>query len=516
MDQKEQDDVLALLQGKEKGDEEEEVLPVPTTVPMSKGTREKAHTICQIVKKVAGDSHEWFSFLLASKADPLFIARDLLIVKGTKAERGHVVVEGEHVAKASAEVQELNALLGTDFYIIGWLHSHGGGPVGHSFFDDGNFVQVLNSVRLNTEQAVPTRLDLIESRITKHVEDGKIILTGQDVEDAVIRYVLPKEEAFQALLIKYGIEKGKRIAVEREAFLADVLELVQLETAEPKIVGFGYSVVVNDRGEEPYALVGVVEEKVITGKGTVKKYAYKTNVEPREVEKDVTADPQTLEAMVRERIQFPPPTKSTIVVLSSRKRRRRGHGRWFGRWLGDSESYKNGVMSPEDIEAHTHSNSSAPSGGTTTTQTRQKRSQDILFLNEIACIFAYHAAAYLTAFESPAVRYSEYLDRVFEMLDQTHSKGLMETIAHVGELYSDEAGVFVPRFEPYKLKRIQDNITDRLAGDPKHPEIRFMLAFIHGDKNAALEQYIPILYKLGRDKEVEPLARIPPPEGKGK
>ena len=198
------DEIKRLLAGDDGAEaEEKEESKVPVRIPISRGTLEKAHTICKIVSVEAGSPHEWFSFLLASKSDPEYIVRDLLIVKGTKAQPGHVEVDGEMHAQAATEVAHLNQQNKTDYYTIGWLHSHGSGKPGHSNTDNQNFAQLLNSISLNTEQRVDTPLNLIESAVSRKIDDGLIVVSGEELEDAVITYKIPDRDEFNSLLQKH-------------------------------------------------------------------------------------------------------------------------------------------------------------------------------------------------------------------------------------------------------------------------------------------------------------------------
>src|SRR3989338_10373358 len=357
------DDLLALLGA---ADDEKEVqaqvngVYIPEKIVMTQGTRAKAQAICDAVRTIGERPYEWFSFLLASRADQEFIVRDLHLVKGAQVQPSHVSVDGTMHARAAAEILEYNREHGTDYYTIGWLHSHGAGMVGHSGEDDRNFEQLLNSVRLNTQQAVLEPLRLIETAERREIKDGALVISGQQVEDAVFRYATPNTRALEEVLERYGLTAlaGFREVPEGQ-FLADLLRVVDVTVQQAKIVGFGYSVVVNDKNDDPHALIGYVEEHAITAPGKLHMKTKQTRVACVDVDDDVTFDQRELEALVRERLQFPPKYVPRLV-----RGKRGGRAPIWSMMGGDPYS-----TSPEDIMArytgpYTHPPFSVQSTGT--------------------------------------------------------------------------------------------------------------------------------------------------------
>lgn len=426
-----------------------------------------------MVKDVAGDSHEWFSFLLASKCDSTYTVRDLLIVDGTKAEMGHVAVEGEHVAKAAAEVRKMNEKNGTDLYVIGWLHSHGGGTPFHSTEDAGNFVKVLNSVSLNTEHPVYEELKLIESEVHRELAGGHVIISGQEADDARITFALPETPQLAALLTKYGMHK----VPPPEAFVAEMLDIMPMRTEEAIMVGFGYSIVVNDKKDTPYAEIGTVRTKTITGKKDTTTRRTKLKLVPG----DLKIDRDELKAMVKARIEFP-------------KRWWKGyHGRThddedFGDIMGWRDYGQYGRTSGKNTWSSFGRGSVVPYSKAPSFVLKKPCTQ--LDLDELVMVFAHHATMYIQLYAYETIKYTEYMGEVMRSIFR-RDYGLTEAIGRAGPLKPD--GPLAKVQEPlFGLHNIIKNIADEAPADPEDIERKFMRDFI-ADENKALETYVPLL-----------------------
>src|SRR3989344_1232383 len=98
------DGLLDLLQGDKGGEIRKVVSPLPGQVRVSKHVLAQASTVCKLVKEIGKADFEWFSFLLAHKADKRYVASDLLLVPGAKVEIGHVAIDGELHARAARAV----------------------------------------------------------------------------------------------------------------------------------------------------------------------------------------------------------------------------------------------------------------------------------------------------------------------------------------------------------------------------------------------------------------------------
>src|SRR3989344_3899776 len=116
-------EILALLNQDDNIEEQDVNDKIPVKIPITKGVMEKAFTVCDLVRDYVGSPSEWVSFLLASKSDPDYVVRDLLLINGAEIGHGHVEFSGQDHPKAAEEVKKINKEINKDYYIIGWLHS---------------------------------------------------------------------------------------------------------------------------------------------------------------------------------------------------------------------------------------------------------------------------------------------------------------------------------------------------------------------------------------------------------
>ncbi len=507
----EADDIRRLLL-QDDAAQDEEALPIPQQIPITKGALEKAYMLCDAVKKVGKSSYEWFSFLLAQKSDPECIIRDLLLVKGTLATMGHVTVPGEAHAQAAAEIKKINEEGGTDYYSIGWLHSHGNGTTYHSDEDERNFLQLLNTVRFNTQQQVPVRFELIESAISQRAENGQLILSGEQLEDAIVKYRIPPEDDFAGLLVKYGlrphsehphIEKN----VPKEQFLNDLLSLLNMTTEESSIVGFAYSIVVNEKREHNARLASAIE-KPLSKPGKIEVSQWGTTLEIREVENDIVVDADTLEALVKERVQFYVPQTFTS---GPRKRRRRGkglrekHSQPVGQWLSqgtyDAEGWNEYIILDSEHEyglgdgsvaSERYASSSSERYGAVSEYSAKKELAEGINAEELLKLFILRVASYQTLYQYKSARYSQYLDTVlrhviFRKFD------LYDAIVEGGTLKEDSDFTKEPSY--HRSRYFAELAAGIAEGIPQTMEglgVDFMFAFLQSE-NKALEKYVPLI-----------------------
>ncbi len=486
------EEIRKLLLGEDSASKQEP-LPLPEKVPITAGTLEKAQTICEVVRSLTGQAYEWFSFLLASRADPDYVVRDLLLVEGTKATIGHVEVDGVQHARVSNEVQKINQESGKDYYVIGWMHSHGDGPLRPSQTDDQNFVQLLNSIRFNTDLRVPTALPLIESALTREVRDGSIIVTGENVEDAIIRYAIPDETRFAALLEKYGLVKRKEVqALPQEEFFLDLVQALDMKTEEPHLIGFGYSIIVNEKRATPYAEIGLVEEKIISqpGKRFLKRQV--TSLDIRTIDDDINVELEEIRKLVKQRIRF-----YDYGQRMKRHRRSSAVGTASSPDApGQYETYS--PYSSSGLELKTSSETSAAPGSATGTKTGLYQKQELqgITMNELVDLFLLRVQGYLTLFRYTGTKYSSYVDGLMERLYSGSSVSITEAIWSLGQLEEDGEMISEPLYHgrPYWTGVITRELVKRTTrAEAKQAEIEFMMDFVVGERNKALEEHVPRL-----------------------
>lgn len=285
---------------------------IPSSVPFTVSALKKAKMIGNLVKKVGGQDYEWSAFLLAEKDDTEYVVRDLILQKGQKASWGNyydeeygevvnyagIVMPGDALSEASQIIKERNEREGTNYYPIGWIHGHGdANHLGPSGTDKENFKRVINSVSLNTERVMKTPLNLIETKLIKNIEDGKITFSGKAMEDATIEYEVDEERA-RKFLERNGLE-GKATAL-----LDSLLESTEMNFFQSDIIGFSYFVIMSNKQEvEPYAAIGTLSQKAITK--TSSEDLLERKITKVTVDNDIKVNSRSLEKEIKENIDFP-------------------------------------------------------------------------------------------------------------------------------------------------------------------------------------------------------------------
>ncbi len=277
---------------------------IPKTIYFSEGVYEKADMLGPIIHNLTDRNLEWSGFLLASKNDPRYIVRDILIQKGQKIKNGDVKIDGEDVAKAAVKVQNNNERYGTDFYVIGWIHGHGNAYPHPSPVDIGNFITVLNSVSLNTEKSVSVPLNLIDTEIRKLIRKGKIIYKGDSLTDAKIEYEL-KEDLLKKLLEREGSDVEEILSRRNPTKLLELLlDSTEVKFFQPNIYGFSHFAIVNNKHETPYSAIAISTEKAIT-KTKSSSLIENVGISKVKVKNDIVFTKESLEEEIKRNIKLP-------------------------------------------------------------------------------------------------------------------------------------------------------------------------------------------------------------------
>lgn len=285
---------------------------MPKVISFTEGAYRKADMIGPIIKELSGDELEWSGFMLAQKGDLNYMVRDILIQKDQDIMRGDIQIDGTAIAKVDAQIQARNKKNGESLYVIGWIHGHGRSALIPSSIDRGNFDIVLNSVSLNTEQSLSVPLKLIETSITKRQEGGKIVFSGDAIEDAIIEYNLLEDGRIAKILEEHGVNLGRADTKEKAALLlSSLLDVANMKSYQPNVFGFSYFVIMNNRHDKPYGAIGLMTEKVITSVKSA-ELIEKLGILKVQVENDINVSEESLKEEVRSNIKLPNPYLSGI------------------------------------------------------------------------------------------------------------------------------------------------------------------------------------------------------------
>ena len=527
-------EILALLNQDDNIEEQDVNDKIPVKIPITKGVMEKAFTVCDLVRDYVGSPSEWVSFLLASKSDPDYVVRDLLLINGAEIGHGHVEFSGQDHAKAAEEVKKINKEINKDYYIIGWLHSHADFGPFHSKTDSDNFENLLNTVRLNTEQKVPKLFNLIESEITEEIKDGFVVVSGEDIEDAVIKYAIPNNANFYQLLRKYGLKNKTKIALDKDKFILDLVKTLNMKTEESVIAGFGYSIVVNDKRANPYAEIGVVNEKIMSAPGKRQNNFHKTSVDIFEIENDIIIDESELEKSIKERFVLHIPKFTKIKRFFGKgSRRKYGEEEDIADWDSsvsqyqpvvnpisqnpNSHQYPTGFVRPtylpngmvtynnipnpgwqhQEFLKHYNIPSSSESNISNTNTRFCKIDDNEVSLEDMVKLFVSSVSNYLIMYKCKDVKYSYYMDSIFQAIDN-YGGGLTNSIRARGNLKQDDSYVNRPKYaDIWGLGAIANKIYSASTIIENPYELEFMSAFANAklkeNLNLSIEKYIPII-----------------------
>lgn len=432
---------------------------LPTEIKVGKELLELGQRFCDLIYEKQGKHFEWYQFLLARRSNEGVVATDAIFPNSARVQPYFLEVEGEAHAQAADTVAALNKKHNLDLFTCGWLHSHGAGMPGFSKEDDKNAIKLLNTIRLNTQQRGFSPWNLIEGEQRMEWDGDALSVLSDDAEDGVIR--VEPTDALRKVMDEYGIDDG-------DAFLREAMMALRLRTGEPKIVGFSYNVVINAKGDTPHGELYVSEEKPITAPKKVEGWCKKVVVTPVDVPMVLQYSDDLLEEIVDKHMTFvkPPKIKKATPTM------------WQGTTI---------------VGGATHVGQSAKTGKHYGIQPTQYTKTAEPSLDDWVDPFVNAAASYVSACMLEQVQYSQYLEEVMKTISDsgygTGSMGLADGIRHVGALYTDGETVSsdVTKWRWGASSKIGQNLTC----DPYSPEMLLMRDFILGDKNKALELYVP-------------------------
>lgn len=204
---------------------------LPTSVHMTTYAVDKAFAVNKLVRELYNKSYEWYGYLLATEKEPE-LAVDVGLPKNAMNHLGGTGLDPR-------EIEIYRRSLPQDYFINGWIHSHG--DLGFRQFsgtDDRNQPVMLNYVcskRMTPIRKEALALDHLYIETKEHI--GK--------EEELLSLHMPGVEL-------EGVARAR----------AKLYELI--------LGGFSYAVVIGDEGwtnQEVYHK----ERKMVTGKNNYKK-----------------------------------------------------------------------------------------------------------------------------------------------------------------------------------------------------------------------------------------------------
>ncbi len=261
----------------------------PKSVKATKGVMNKAAAITKAVAEVGRGAYEWYGYLVADSSN-MEIARDIMLPPKQNVGGSHVKVEGEGTVAVLKEIEEYNRSHGTDYRIIGWIHNHANHSTFHSGTDDRNMWGLLETTSIETQKYVTDDLGLIEKEPAMSGKDDKLVIEGKG-SDCDIEYSIDLKK-IEALGV--GKEDAKKIILQ-------ALDPSGMKIKEKHLIGFCYSIVVNNAGSKPHTEVAILEEGYVT---KFRREA-KRKTELEISEGDIELDIEELKKQIKEKMEFP-------------------------------------------------------------------------------------------------------------------------------------------------------------------------------------------------------------------
>jgi len=449
---------------------------LPSSIRITQGAKEKAFSIGPAVKRIGNSAYEWYGFLLGNIEDSQHIIREIILAQDQDVSGGHVQVEGVNVARANQEVKEINKVRGKNYQIIGWTHNHANFSTFHSGTDDNNHLAVLNSVSLNTEKGLQRRFALIERNAKQKLLDDRIVVNGEEITDGSIEYLLNDENAAIELLKKYGVSldgnNPRKLALE---LLNDILKVSRVDINEPKIYGFAYSIVFNNKGDNPHSEIAIIEEEVFTKKKKVSSKEIPLSVV--EIPDDIEINLEDIQSEIKNKIKFPvihkPVTREVTIT------------------------YEDFV--PTEVGTQPTRNKRFKKYDKPKKEARKKISY-----RELSNMFARDLLEYLDNYSRTDCRFSRYVEDIVDKMI-VEGKSLTDCIKSLGVADVDEYGR-KPDFEKSILELITNGAYADIKEDKENRKkvIRFMLDFVNSnrteEKSDVIGEYVPII--LGVDNNL--------------
>lgn len=222
------DDILNEILGIETYEDKVDEIVFPSPIKIGVGAIKKAYKICEFVKDVHKRSIEWYGLMISKKDEPDVVRN--VVIGSQQSSDAHTAMKGDEIGKL---IYNIEKEFGEDWIVNGWIHSHANFSTFFSGTDDRNMETVLNSVYRNTRKGFKEAFKAIEGRRNAVYDKNKkeIIISGSLDTDAQI--VFPVDEFNLESLTEEQIKK-----------------VIKLKIRKPVLVGWSYSIVVNDKSDK--------------------------------------------------------------------------------------------------------------------------------------------------------------------------------------------------------------------------------------------------------------------------
>jgi len=498
------------------------LLPLP--IKITDRALEMGHLVGPMTLELSKRSLEVGGFFTTDLTDGDFSLTDFIIPKGLPVTTGSILV-AEHYPEAAFELKELNDAQGTKRRLSAMFHvhpfSHG---LHHSIPDDKALESLVNKMAEVNRISSEAPYALIESKVRKEYGEDRLVLRGDDLSDAIVKFVYPNDEAFFKLLQDFGLKPQQKGFNKRE-FLAKLLDTIDHTTTEPRTIRFATSFVFDNERKGPYVKMEIEEKFGLSGK--VETY-FLENPKLQVIRKGEnlpTAD--EVRKLITERVKFPEVQTFLKKVKGWGKGKK---GQTFVAPVG-------GVISDEDWDSvvgrgeyagaypATGGTWAAPVGGTYKAPTPalvEKVDFAKVPIDDVATTFALQATAYVAQFSDKRCRYSHFLNKILDKAGeyvtsygtsnppQSGSRGnLRKHVLDLGKLAEDAEKGLPADIKFYRINNVGENIANYLAVNPDALTMEFMIRFTEAadiyTKNRLIKLYVDKVNQESAEVEAESL-----------
>ncbi len=494
-----------------------DILPLPLKV--THRNLELGYLIGPITEDVGDRAFEVGGFFTMDQADPAYALTDFIIPRDLPVAPGAILI-AEHYPETSAELQDLNKQNGTKRRLSAMFHIHpmlNSAGMFHSGDDDRGLASLLNKMAVTNRIVQESPYALIQSRIRSEYGPDRLVLRGDELSDAIVRFVYPNDLMFFDLLRQYGLQPDPADFKKAE-FLGKLLETVGHETAEPRIVRFATSFVFENDRKGPYVKMRIEEQHALTG---TKKYFQIVNPELEVLAEGINLPTEDeVVALVKERVKFPPKPK-----VRKFKGGKGSVSRVVGWAWGESDADDAWVEQYVPAAGVT-TKTWGPYGGSAKSQVK-KEADPSPTMEELAQRFTLAFFGYTTQSRDKECKYSVYADEIFSRMsrfgsmkeDTTALGDLRSIVLDLTEISEDKDEVDAPGFEPYKARQAAENLSKYQQANPDETTIKFMIDFVRApdlaSQSRVLEQYVRTVYEDHRkslDDRTKPQGIAPAPD----
>jgi len=504
----------------------DEILPLPLKV--SERCLELGYLIGPVTQRLGKRALEVGGFFLYDQKNGDFSLTDFIVPKNLPVAPGAILI-ADHYPKAADEIKEINERGGTDFRLSAMFHIHPSKNrtgLFHSVDDNKGLDSLVNKMAETNRKILETPYNLIESRLKKEYGRDDLVLRGDELSDAVVRFVYPNDEMFFRLLQSFGFNPDPN-NFDKSKFLGELLDNVESQTSEPRAVRWATSFVFENDREGPYIKMQIEEKFGLTG--TVKRYIL-TNPKIEIINKGENLPTEAeVTDLVRERVMFPPKRKIFSGLIGPTGQVIVGAG-IKGQtpddeeidWSGFDQTNTRGVYVSSGAYPANPTQSHWLAGNQTPAKPLPKLEHGKLHLDDLAKAFSFAVMGYLSQYRDSSVKYSEYISKLFEMSSQFENKtshydwqtktqqppfftkgDLASNVLDLGELFQDSEVIKPIGIYSYQADNLADNIANfhRQFSDGYTREFisRFTNAGDMEQKNKLIADYVNGVHKRYQD-----------------